>query len=469
MKDIIIEAGRKLGKYLREELDGRVTLAHVKKICAIATDILPGERYEQARGLLSLCQKYHLLENYSESSFDRETRVKEITHTLVDRAMLAKSFALNAAALVVIICEGTPDAESFAKRVLEGETEKAVAPTPVPRESQPIQTTQPNRPTQPTPPPRPNNPTDFYIVNGVLKAYRGRDAHVVVPSNVKAIAGKAFADCRFLKSVVVPNSVKSIGSAAFTGCSSLESITLPFVGAEIKRSHDNYQKPFGFIFGTSNYEGAEYTKQWYYGYYEYTESVYYVPQSLKHVTITGGYMLDGAFYDCNNIVSIKFTPEEVTGLPAGMFFGCKSLETYDVPKNIKYIGRICFAYCYALDNIFIPEGITILSEGSIKYCDNLKNITLPSSLKIIADGALQNCRGLVELTIPDGVTEIGEYAFYYCDNLERVTIPKSVKKIGDGAFENCEKLTIYKAGGLNIFEKIFGTKWNPNKRPVEKV
>ena len=448
MKDVIIEAGQKLGKYLREELDGRVTLAHVKKICAIATDILPGERYEQARGLLILCQKYHLLENYSESSFDRETRVKEITHTLVDRAMLAKSFALNAAALVVIICEGTLDAESFAKRLMEGETQKTEAPTPIPTQPQaqpqnnqpqtvqptqtvprtptpttpeavkgaPLQTT----PKQPTQPQKPNNPSDFYIVDGVLKAYRGHDSDVVIPDTVEGIAGKAFENCKFLKSVVVPNSVTSIGSGAFYGCSSLESITIPFVGNALKKPDDSEHKTFGFIFGTSNYGGAESIKQFQSAWYSI---VYYVPKSLKHVTVTGGYMLDGAFDDCKNIETITFTPES-DNLRVGinMFRWCKSLRSFTIPAGVQHIGTSAFTSC-----------------GSLK-----------------------------EMVVPSSVKFIGDKAFEYCYELEKVTIPKSVEEIGNDAFASCPKLTIYKEGGLKPWE-IFGTKWNPNRRPVKKI
>ena len=425
MKNVIIEAGKRLGEYLREELDGRVTLANAKRLCAVATDVLPGERYEQARGLLTLCQKHHLLEKYSESNFDRDTRVKEIVHILVDRGMLAKSFALNAAALVVIICEGSAEAEEFANTLLEEQTEgqNSDTVTPVPPKQQTQnqttpkeQSTQPQIPTQPQ---KPNNPSDFYIVDGVLKAYRGRDAHVVVPSNVKAIAGKAFENCSFLKSVVVPNSVKSIGSGAFSGCSSLESISIPFVGGSARKPFETFRKPFGFIFGTTSYDGGEYTKQSYYGY----DSVYYIPNSLKHVTVTGGYMLEGAFYNCSNLVSVTFLPEKADILPRHIFFGCTSLQTFNLPDGIRTFGIGAFCFCDSLDNIVIPEGVDF----------------------------------------------IGLSAFANCTNLKSVTIPKSVKVIEKDAFKNCPNLTIYKVGGLGIFETLFGTKWNPNRRPVKKI
>ncbi len=462
----------------------------------MATDVLPGERYEQARGLLTLCQKYHLLENYSESSFDRETRAKEIVHTLVDRAMLAKGFARYAAALVMIICEGSAEAEEFANTLLEEQTEgqnsDTVTPVPPKQQTQnqttpkeqfaqpqnltpqvttstpeaqkgmPQQSTQPQVSTQPQ---KPNNPSDFYIVDGVLKAYRGRDAHVVVPSNVKAIAGKAFQDCRFLKSVVVPKNVKSIASGAFAGCSSLESITLPFVGAEMKRSHENYQKPLGFIFGTSKFDDAMCITQHYYGSF----STYYVPESLKHVTVTGGYMLAGAFDGCKNIETITFTPEKDNyQIGYYMFRNCESLKTFDIPTGIKKIGRYAFENCYELQSITIPQDVDEIDCQTFCGCKSLTTVTLPSGIKTIAYSAFRSCDKLKEMEIPAGTTFIGDEAFKFCPELEKVTIPKSVEKIGKDAFASCPKLTIYKEGGLKPWE-IFGTKWNPNRRPVKKI
>ena len=463
--DVIIEAGQRLGKYLREELDGRVTSAHVKKLCAIATDILPGDRYEQARGLLTLCQRYHLLENYSESSFDRDTRVKEIVHTLVDRGMLAEGFALRAAALVVIICEDTPDAERFARRVVEeGENPKPTAPTPVPQKSQPItQTTPPTQPTQPTQPQKPNNPSDFDILGGVLLAYRGRDEHVVVPSSVTEIAGKAFADCTFLKSVVVPDSVKVIGSAVFTGCSSLESITLPFVGAEMKRKNDSYIKPFGFIFGTKKYNRSISATQNYFG-------TYYIPETLKHVTITGGYMLDSAFAECKNIETITFTPEKDNEeIAHWMFRRCESLRCFCIPDGVKCISTAAFTSCLNLQNITMPEGVVDIYPSAFYDCRSLTTISLPSSIKTIEKDAFSSCKSLKELTIPASTISIGEKAFEHCAELEKVIISKSDTEIGKDAFKSCPKLTIYKEGGLKPLEQLFGTKWNPDRRPVKKI
>ena len=139
--------------------------------------------------------------------------------------------------------------------------------------------------------------------------------HYYIPNTLKTvvitggsnIGDYAFKNCVNLTSVTIGNSVTSIGSSAFSGCSSLESITLPFVGAKADvTSSETYQYPFGYIFGTSSYTGSYSAEQYYYGdnTSSTTSTTYYIPSSLKSVTITGGNILDGAFYNCSSLTSI---------------------------------------------------------------------------------------------------------------------------------------------------------------------
>ena len=128
---------------------------------------------------------------------------------------------------------------------------------------------------------------------------------------------------------MIPDSVTSIGRGTFSGCSSLESITLPFVGGSVKTESDTYQYPFGYIFGTTGYEGGVATKQYYYsGYYlgNTTSTTYYIPASLKSVTITGGNILYGAFSDCSNLTSITIG-NGVTSIGAYAFYACDNLTS----------------------------------------------------------------------------------------------------------------------------------------------
>ena len=114
--------------------------------------------------------------------------------------------------------------------------------------------------------------TSITIPNGVTgisrDAFSGCSSltSITIPNSVTSIGDYVFSGCSSLTSIAIPDSVTSIGSSVFSGCNSLESITIPFVGGIAdKEGYDNYQYPFGYIFGTSPYTGGAEVEQSYYG------------------------------------------------------------------------------------------------------------------------------------------------------------------------------------------------------------
>ena len=153
------------------------------------------------------------------------------------------------------------------------------------------------------------------------------EGKLTIPDSVTSIGERAFFGCKGLTSVTIPDSVTSIGYGAFSGCSSLESITIPFVGAKAGvTSSDTNQYPFGYIFGGYSYAGGVETTQPYYRDDSRTYTTYYIPSSLKSVTVTGGNILYGAFYDCSSLTSITI-PDSVTSLGDYAFKNCSGLKT----------------------------------------------------------------------------------------------------------------------------------------------
>ena len=72
-----------------------------------------------------------------------------------------------------------------------------------------------------------SNASDFIIERGILERYSGRDAHVVVPDEVKTIGSYAFQRRDDILSVQLPDSVTKISDNAFKNCIALEQINLP--------------------------------------------------------------------------------------------------------------------------------------------------------------------------------------------------------------------------------------------------
>jgi len=215
-------------------------------------------------------------------------------------------------------------------------------------------------------------------------------------SRLDRIDSRAFYNCIGLTEITIPDSVTRIGSAAFFGCSSLESMTLPFVGAMRRTATNTYQYPFGYIFGTAEYSGGIATTQSFYASSSVGSGTFYIPESLQSVTITGGEILYGAFYNCSNLTSIT------------------------LPDNATGIGNVAFQNCSSLTEITIPDSVTSIGGAAFRNCSSLTEITIPDSVTSIGSVAFRNCNSLTSITMTDSITSIGNYAFDGCSSLTNV-------------------------------------------------
>ena len=193
---------------------------------------------------------------------------------------------------------------------------------------------------------------------------------ITIPDSVTSIGSYAFRGCTSLTSITIPDSVTSIGDSAFSGCSSLECITLPFVGGSKNVTSENSTTLFGYIFGTSSYDGGVATKQYY---SSSSYETYYIPSTLESVTITGGTLHYGAFYNCTSLTSI-IIPDSVTSIGSYAFHNCTSLTSITIPDSVTSIGDWAFYYCTNLTSITIPDSVTSIGSHAFYSCRSLKSI-----------------------------------------------------------------------------------------------
>jgi len=253
---------------------------------------------------------------------------------------------------------------------------------------------------------------------------------IVIPEGVTTIGRWAFFNCTSLNSVVIPKSVTSIGEAPFTGCSSLESITIPFVGESRKTASDNNQYPLGYLFGTYSYPGGVATRQTYYRTSTATTSaIYFIPASLKTVTVIDGNILCGAFEKCSNITQIILGDgAKVIGDSA--FAYCSGLNSVAIGTGVTSISNSAFYGCSALNRICVSDGNSTYSSDVYGVVYNKAKTHL-----VIAPQGLQG-----RYVVADGVTNIFSYAFEYCSELTEIVIPKTVTGIAYAAFNQCTAL-----------------------------
>ena len=241
--------------------------------------------------------------------------------------------------------------------------------------------------------------------------------------------------------IVVPDYVTSISGGAFAGCSSLESITLPFIGGSVKTSSDNNQYPLGYIFGTTSYSGSVKTRQYYpYSTTYITNSTYYIPSSLKSVTITGSSVLYGAFSYCTNLNCVTIG-SNVTSIASAAFEGCINLTSVNIIDisawcNVSFGGENANPFYYAsnlyingvpITELVIPDNVTTIGSYAFSYCTSLNSITFPRSITSIGDFAFSSCTSLTNITIPENIASIGDCAFNNCKNLTNISVANGNK------------------------------------------
>ena len=300
----------------------------------------------------------------------------------------------------------------------------------------------------------------LYIGSHLIEAKPSISGVYTVKMGTKTIAQSAFSNCASLTSITIPDSVMSIGEYAFYGCTSLESMTLPFVGATKDGTENTH---FGYIFGASS---------------DY-DNDYYVPTSLKSVTITGGESIgEYAFYGCTSLTSITI-PDSVTSIGQYAFAGSELTIYCEIESQPEgwdddwyFACQVVWGYDYIyIDGIMygIKDGVaTVVRQpintttanisASVTYMENTYSVTS------IKEYAFYNCRTMTSITIPDSVTSIGEYAFCGCTSLTSITIPDSVMSIGEYAFYGCNALTIYCEA--ESWQGGWSSDWNYSDRPV---
>ena len=192
---------------------------------------------------------------------------------------------------------------------------------------------------------------------------------VTLADGLETIREGAFKNCKSLESITIPKTVTEI-KRPFYGCNSLEEISVPFVG--ITESSTGADAVFGAIFWCTQTGGTEVTLQ-YPGYY------YYIPNSLKKVTVT-------------------------------------SAET---------LPEFAFRNCWWFTEINLTDGLLKIDSSAFESCDALLEITIPGSVTDIADYAFYDCGGLKTVTLGTGIKTIGTDAFSGCKAIETAVYPGS--------------------------------------------
>ena len=325
-------------------------------------------------------------------------------------------------------------------------------------------------------------------------------ARVVICEGITSLGARAFYGCTALKSLVIPESVLTIGGDVLGGCAALESLSVPFFGDSRKGADDAYRYPLGYFFGTKFYTGGMETMQLYYAKSttDYTYGTYYIPETLRSVTVTDGDLHFGAFSGCMLLTDITLE-EGVTFIGESALLGCTALERLYISATVEQMNEYAFegvqsileirvhednpSYCSIDGNLYSKDGTqlllytvgkadttftmpdTVTVIGTYAFSSSrLSRILFSKNLTAIGYGAFAYCTNLDEVILPESVTTIGDYAFTDCLSLTRIVLQENIQKIGKYAFRRCTSLAyIQYSGSKTEWGRIqCGTSWNAN-------
>lgn len=263
-------------------------------------------------------------------------------------------------------------------------------------------------------------------------------SNLVIPDSVVWLGDYVFYGCSTLTSVTIGNGLTSIGNGVFYYCDLLENLTVAS-GNTKYRSAGNCvieTESKTLVLGSKNSvipnDGSVTSISRY---------AFYGCRTLESINIPDGVttISEDAFYNCSSLKSITM-PDSLLLIGANAFYDCSMLTNVTMGNRVTAIGRCAFYNCSSLKSITMPDSIFTIGDYSFNNCRSLESINIPSRLTSIGEFTFYGCFSLKSITIPDGVTSIGKYAFNGCSSLENVIIPDGVTVIGDHIFCNCISL-----------------------------
>ena len=306
-----------------------------------------------------------------------------------------------------------------------------------------------------------------YAVTQLSKTYYVPNGLVRLTIGGTSIKEKTCVNLTNVTTLIISDSVESIGQGAFNGFNSLESITLPFIGGSDDAT--NYAAVFGYIFGYKTYGHSSGTSfnspnydyvneqigsidglTWQYTCHTYRASssynlycknsyYYYIPESLKYVTVTMDTTIPvAAFNNCTFLENIHL-PNCVDSIGSYAFRNCSNLSklnsdeagVFNIPQGVKTINRCTFYNCSLVEEITLSDEITLISDFSFGKCSliskfNSKNaaeLIVPLSCVSIGQGAFKDMALITNVIVNDSVESIGQSAFNGFNSLESITLP----------------------------------------------
>lgn len=247
---------------------------------------------------------------------------------------------------------------------------------------------------------------------------------LIYTSGNQKIGNYQFAFFNEVTNISLDKNTISVGVYAFYGCNNVESFSGPIIDG----------KQFGYYFGEydESLNNGNLVTQVYMDNEEEMSKDYFIPSSLKNITITKGVLPYGYFSNLENVETIGIG-DNVPTVNGGALMNLPKLTTVKISgDNISFKGKF-YTNC---DNVSIVQTNSIIDKWFNYTFESGESNPLSCGAYFANNGGYDN----TTITVPNGVTKINNYAFYGCKHLVYICLPDFVTSIGTDAFYGCNSL-----------------------------
>ncbi|MBO5868675.1 MAG: leucine-rich repeat protein, partial [Oscillospiraceae bacterium] len=150
----------------------------------------------------------------------------------------------------------------------------------------------------------------------------------------------------------------------------------------------------------------------------------------------GGHWGDCQWTLKNNVLTICGigeipAPTDWNPYPWGSY--SEDITTIIISEGITHISDSAFVGFTALTYVSLPDSLLTMGDGVFSIASSLETIQLPPNMKHIADSTFSTS-GLKSITIPEGVESIGDSAFANCTSLTEIILPQTLKHLERNVF-----------------------------------
>lgn len=161
---------------------------------------------------------------------------------------------------------------------------------------------------------------------------------------------------------------------------------------------------------------------------------------------------------------VYFDPDcQITSIGSYAFIACTVLEDITIPKSVVTIGEGAFECCVELSNLqFQTEdngtsALRTIDQYAFYGCRSVETIDLPEGLTTIGTYTFTYNFKLVNIKLPNTLTTIGAHFLCCASSLQTLVIPASVTTIDGALFHGCESLReVYLLGEASALQAVSG-------------